>query len=159
MEAEKDIEEILILEPNNQDGIKLQIEMRKKRKEQREKEKLMSRVIIENLNFDGQQQPLKDIKNEIPQTLPQKISIKKRMLNIKILVVDILKNEIEKSVNKIKCRIEDTKDSIESTAQMTLNSVKLMFLLPLNLMSERCCRRRLPSQFFKTNLPKKQKKN
>ena len=36
------------------------------------------------------------------------------------------------------------------------DQVKLLILLPLGLMSEVCCRRRLPSQFYKLETSKKE---
>ena len=141
------------MEPNNADGIVLQVELRRKRKEQQEKDKLINKKIIEN-DFDGQHKPFQ---NEISERIPRKVLVKQKVFNFKALVVDLLRSKILKSANEeFLGRVEEEK---EPTSQKTPNMMKLLFLLPLNLLSEICCRRRLPSQFFKADLLEKQKIN
>ena len=143
------------MEPNNADGIRLQVELRKKRKEQQEKEKLISRKIIENLDFVGQYKPLK---NELLERIPtRRMSLTRKIFNFKALIVDLLRCKMRKSTTEE--ILNQVEDENEPNGQTILNIVKLLFLIPLNFLSETCCRRRLPSQCFKANLSEKHKRN
>ena len=148
------------MEPNNADGIVLQVELRRKRKEQQEKDKLINKKIIEH-DFDGQHKPFQ---NEISERIPRKPLVKEKIFNFKALIVDLLRSKILKSANEeFLGRVEEIEKEEEKekepTSQTIPNMMKFLFLLPLNLLSEICCRRRLPSQFFKADLLEKNKIN
>jgi tetratricopeptide (TPR) repeat protein len=122
-QAEEDIKQLLTLEPEDGGVKQLKSELALKRKEERDNERKVSKKIIEHLNFSGSSKPSEPLATRKNKSLTE--------------------------------RVGTMKDKIWDTATGTVSGVarniKMLFLLPFDLVSSICCRRRLPSQFYKSN--------
>jgi len=141
--AAQDVKELLKIEPHETSVQKLNNDIKKKIKNQREREKEINKRIIHNLNFHESQPEAKevDLSTDSSTSFKRK-SIFSKIFSIKDMLMENIKITKQDIKKKIKCKIVEN-------IKMIGNNIKLIVLLPLNLVSETCCKRRLPSQFYK----------
>jgi len=102
------------------------LELKDRKKQIYDKEKKMGQKMVEELSKS----------NQVKQT--EKVpEIEKQP-----------ENKLTKLKKKVVEPIVTTKKEVEKQVKTWRDQIKLLILLPLDLMSQICCRRRLPSQFY-----------
>ena len=102
------------------------MELKDRKKQIYDKEKKMGQKMVEELSKS----------NQVKQT--EKVpEIEKQP-----------ENKLTKLKKKVVEPIVTTKKEVEKQVKTWRDQIKLLILLPLDLMSQICCRRRLPSQFY-----------
>ena len=88
---------------------------------------------------------LKQEKNKLNERRKQ---MSQKMLNSLDYTDKKEKNEKQEQTSFFRKMIEIPKNFVSST----FYHVKMVYLIPLNYISENCCKKRLPSSFFKKNI-------
>jgi len=128
----------LELEPNNLEIRNLALELKEKKKQLHEKERKIGQKMVEELAKIREEEQKK-------QEPPKSNDL--NALAALGKVMELKKKVVEPIVTK--------KKEVERQIKTWKDHIKLLILLPLDIMSGICCKRRLPSQFYKVDENKK----
>lgn len=128
----------LELEPNNSEIRTLIQELRQRKKQLQEKEKKIGQQMLQELSKareEEQESKKPKRKTETTETKP-------------LAKITALKDKVmEPLITK--------KQEVTKKVKTWRDQLKLLILLPLSILSELCCKRRLPAQFYKLDQDKK----
>ncbi len=128
----------LEFEPNNLEIRNLALELKEKKRQLQDKERKIGQKMVEELAKIRQEEQEKQDITKLGDL--SALSALGKVMELK---------------NKVVEPIVTKKKEVERQIKTWKDHIKLLILLPLDIMSGICCKRRLPSQFYKVEENKK----